>query len=209
MLERLRSAMPGWLAMVDRVTPAELLDQVLRETAYAVELAGPRRQQARENLKKLRGSSGAFRIAATPRSRGSQITSDQLALGDESNAVVDAIEAVNLADGARLERSRVSHRLRREPQSGNRRPARADPGDRRRQRHAVGCDRDFESDADEETAARDRDETRRLLYVAVTRRGTGYTVRRGQERGVQARPWEPWCRAAGLDAGPDRESAAS
>ena len=54
MLARVRDALPRWLAQVDRVTPAELLDAVLRETAYAFEMRGPRRQQARENLKKMR-----------------------------------------------------------------------------------------------------------------------------------------------------------
>jgi hypothetical protein len=39
---------------VDRLTPSELLDAILRETAYAYELRGSRRRQARENLKKLR-----------------------------------------------------------------------------------------------------------------------------------------------------------
>jgi superfamily I DNA/RNA helicase len=53
-LERVRAAIPGWLATVDRVTPSELLDGILRETAYAYEIRGPRRAQARENLKKLR-----------------------------------------------------------------------------------------------------------------------------------------------------------
>jgi len=36
-------------------TAAELLDTVMREAAYACEIRGPRRRQARENLKKLRG----------------------------------------------------------------------------------------------------------------------------------------------------------
>ena len=44
-----------WLPLVDRMTPAELLDAVLDETAYAMEIRGARRLQARENLKKLRG----------------------------------------------------------------------------------------------------------------------------------------------------------
>ncbi|HXD74473.1 MAG TPA: UvrD-helicase domain-containing protein, partial [Vicinamibacterales bacterium] len=53
-LAHVRRALPRWLAMVDRVTASELLDRVLRETAYAIEMRGPRYQQARENLKKLR-----------------------------------------------------------------------------------------------------------------------------------------------------------
>src|SRR5262249_26570938 len=53
-LERLRTAVAVWLKRVDRDTPSGLLDSILRETAYAFELRGPRRLQARENLKKLR-----------------------------------------------------------------------------------------------------------------------------------------------------------
>ena len=65
----------GW-RWVDRLTPAELLDAVLRETAYAYELRGPRRLQARENLKKLRGMIRRDRrTAATRRWRASPITS--------------------------------------------------------------------------------------------------------------------------------------
>jgi ATP-dependent helicase/nuclease subunit A len=95
-LDRARRALPRWLAAVDRVTPSELLDDVLRETAYAYETRGPRRAQARENLKKLRalirraenhGYATLGRIAEFL---------DDLALGDESNAVVDALDAVNL-----------------------------------------------------------------------------------------------------------------
>src|SRR5262249_37690407 len=54
-LERVRGAVVRWLAEVDRVGPAELLDDILRETAYHYELRGARRRQARENLKKFRG----------------------------------------------------------------------------------------------------------------------------------------------------------
>src|SRR5439155_12611705 len=68
-LDRLRACVPRWLSWVDRMSPSELVDAVLRETAYAHELGGsrpstssgrgerfePRRLQARENLKKLSG----------------------------------------------------------------------------------------------------------------------------------------------------------
>src|SRR5262249_18720272 len=53
--DRIRAALPGWLGAVDRRTPSELLDAILRETAYHYEMRGARRPQARENLKKLRG----------------------------------------------------------------------------------------------------------------------------------------------------------
>ena len=70
-LSALRAAVPRWLSLVDRMPPADLLDRVLAETAYAYETARAARLQARENLKKLRGWSGAFRTAATRRSAAS------------------------------------------------------------------------------------------------------------------------------------------
>ena len=78
------------------MTPAELLDDVLRETAYCYELRGSRRLQARENLKKLRG------IIRRIQNRGYATLAriaehlDRLAVGDESNAAIDAVDAVSL-----------------------------------------------------------------------------------------------------------------
>jgi hypothetical protein len=54
-LELARRHVPGWLARVDRVPPADLLEALLPETAYAYELRGARAQQAWENVKKMRG----------------------------------------------------------------------------------------------------------------------------------------------------------
>ena len=48
-----------WLSLVDRMTPAELLDRVLDETAMSSRSRGRGRLQARENLKKLRGDDPA------------------------------------------------------------------------------------------------------------------------------------------------------
>jgi hypothetical protein len=85
-----------WLSSVDRLTPSALLDAVLDETAYAYELRGPRRRQARENLKKLRG------MVRRAQNRGYATLSriadhlERLAVGDESNAAIDAIDAVSL-----------------------------------------------------------------------------------------------------------------
>ena len=95
-MTRIRPAVAKWLGMVDRVMPADLLDQVLRETAYSSELSGPRRLQARENLKKLRG------IVRRIQNRGYATLGriaehlDRLAVGDESNAAIDAVDAVSL-----------------------------------------------------------------------------------------------------------------
>ncbi|MGH6692326.1 MAG: UvrD-helicase domain-containing protein, partial [Gammaproteobacteria bacterium] len=95
-LTEARASIARWRRLVDRVGPAELIDVSLTESAYAFELRGPRLQQARENLKKLRallrrlqnrGYATIARVAAHL---------DRLTVGDEANAVVDALDAVNL-----------------------------------------------------------------------------------------------------------------
>ena len=94
-LLRLRASVPSWLEAVDRVPPADLLDRVTAECAYACELRGPRLVQARENLKKMRGLVRRLQnrgFATLPRIADHV---DRLS-GDVSNAVVDAFDAVNL-----------------------------------------------------------------------------------------------------------------
>src|SRR5687768_1341314 len=53
-LDLARRSLERWCSLVDRMPPAELLDLILDESAYAIELRGPRRSYARENLKKIR-----------------------------------------------------------------------------------------------------------------------------------------------------------
>jgi ATP-dependent helicase/nuclease subunit A len=165
----LRASVEGWLALVDRITPAELLDHVMAATAYLIEIRGIRRLQARENLKKLRGL--VRRIQNRGYATLSRITDhlDRLALGDESNAVIDAIDAVSLmtvhaakgleypvvflvnvgrGTGGARQAVRVGRTLGGTP--------------------AVSV-ADFQSEVDEDALARDREETKRLLYVATTR----------------------------------------
>src|SRR4029078_3787639 len=90
-------------------------------------------------------------------------------------------------DGTRCEGSRVPDRLRREPRARHRRRATARPHRRGPGRCARGVARqpsrigagadgepavsiaDYQSEADEDAQARDREETKRLLYVALTR----------------------------------------
>ena len=159
-----------WRGLVDRLPPAELLDLVLAESAYFVEMRGPRLPQARENLKKIRalirriqnrGYATLGRIAAHL---------DRLAVGDESNAVIDALDAVNLmtVHASKGLEFPVVFLVNLARGTGNfRDPIRvvASPGGNDVS-VAVG---DFRSDADEDDAAKEREETKRLLYVALTR----------------------------------------
>jgi ATP-dependent helicase/nuclease subunit A len=168
-LDRVRRALPRWLAMVDRLPPSEVLEEVLRETAYAFELRGSRRPQARENIKKLRalirkvenrGYATLVRIADFL---------DDLAVGDESNAVVDAIDAVSLmtvhaAKGLEFPIVFVVNIQR--GAGGPRAPVRVLTDGYGTPSVSIG---DFDSEADEDATAREREETKRLLYVAVTR----------------------------------------
>ena len=95
-LELARRHVPGWIARVDRIPPADLIEELLPEMAYAYELRGARRQQAWENVKKMRG------LIRRVQNRGYATLAriadhlDSLTAGDESNAVLEAVEAVNL-----------------------------------------------------------------------------------------------------------------
>ncbi len=169
-LHRLREACARWRGLVDRIPPAELLDLVLAESAYFVEMRGARVAQARENLKKMRalirriqnhGYATLGRIAAHL---------DRLAVGDESNAVIDALDAVNLmtvhaAKGLEFPVVFVVNLAR--GTGGFRDPIRVVAGAGEADLSvAVG---DFRSTADEDAATKEAEESKRLLYVALTR----------------------------------------
>jgi ATP-dependent helicase/nuclease subunit A len=165
-----RQGVASWLPLVDWVPPAELADRIVRDAAYVFELHGPRTGQALENLKKMRA------VIRRIQNRGYATVGriaehiDRLSAGDESNAVIDAVGSVHLMTvhaakglefpvvfvvnmGKATGGGRAPIRLSTEPSSDA--PS-----------VAVG---DYESDADEDAAAREREETKRLLYVAVTR----------------------------------------
>ena len=91
----LRQGLATWLLLVDRLTPAEVLDRVLSDTAYAWELQGVHVVQARENLKKMRALVRKLqnRGYATMARIADQI--DHLS-GDVATAVVEAFDAVHL-----------------------------------------------------------------------------------------------------------------
>ena len=165
-----RVASGRWRALVDRMPPAELLDLALDQSAYLIETRGPRARQARENLKKIRA------IIRRLQNRGyltlDRIVShlDRLALGDDANAVIDASDAVSLmtvhaAKGLEFPVVFIVNLAR---GTGTRRPPiRVATGEAEDEPSvAVG---DFLSSGDEDQAAREREETKRLLYVALTR----------------------------------------
>lgn len=159
-----------WVRLVDRVPPAELVDDILQEAGYAFELRGPRRQQAQENVKKLlglvrrlqnRGYATMGRVAA-------QL--DRLSLGDESNAAVDAVNAVNVmtvhaSKGLEFPVVVVAN-LGRGAGSVNAPLAVLDGWDERGPLVSVDG---FDEATREEEERREREESKRLLYVALTR----------------------------------------
>ncbi|HTM32429.1 MAG TPA: UvrD-helicase domain-containing protein [Vicinamibacterales bacterium] len=168
-----RRSLAEWQGWVDRLPPAELLDRVLADSAYAMELAGRGLPQARENMKKLRG------LVRRLQNRGyatlerivehfSQLVSG----GDESNAIIDAVDAVNLmtvhaAKGLEFPVVFVVNLGR--GSGGGRDPIRVVTGDEQGTAGPMVGIGDHESEADADAEARDAEESKRLLYVALTR----------------------------------------
>jgi ATP-dependent helicase/nuclease subunit A len=163
-LEQARRSVPEWLERVDRTPPADLIEELIRETAYAYELRGPRRAQAWENTKKFRAL--IRRIQNRGYATLARIADhvDSLSAGDESNAVLEALDSVNLMTvhaSKGLEFPIVFVVNFSKGASGIPRPVRVSDED-----VAVGS---FVSETDELERAREREETKRLLYVALTR----------------------------------------
>lgn len=182
-LRLLQQSARHWLAQADRIAPADLLEEILEETAYGFELRGARFLQARENLKKIRGlvrrlqNHGYATVARVAEHL------DRLAAGDESNAAIDALDAVNLMTvhaSKGLEFPIVFIVNLAKGTGGRRMPIRVafegvdadedgavgDSAVARLPSVAIG---DFESDADVQANAKEAEETKRLLYVACTR----------------------------------------
>ncbi|MEO6238891.1 MAG: UvrD-helicase domain-containing protein [Vicinamibacterales bacterium] len=163
-LEQARRHVPGWLDRVDRVPPADLIEQLIPDTAYAYELRGSRRLQAWENVKKMRGL--IRRIQNRGYATLARIADhlDSLTAGDESNAVIEALDAVNLMTvhaSKGLEFPVVFVVNLAKGASGFPRPVRVSG-----EEVSVGP---FVSESDDEERFREREETKRLMYVALTR----------------------------------------
>jgi ATP-dependent helicase/nuclease subunit A len=183
-LARVRSSLEEWLDLADRIPPAELLDRVLADSAYAHEIRGSRALAARVNVKKMRSlvrrlqNSGYLTLARLADHL------DRLSAGDESNAVVDAVDAVNLmtvhaAKGLEFPVVFVVNLSR--GSGGPRAPIRVAAHAAPEDAVAVG---DFEAEFDADQSAREREETKRLMYVALTRARDRVYLASATERGV-------------------------
>ncbi len=184
-LAHLRRHLPGWLGLVDRVPPADLFERLLPGLAYAYELRGPRRQQAWENLKKMRGLIRRIqnRGYATLARIADHI--DALTAGDESNAVLEAIDAVNLmtvhaSKGLEFPVVFIVNMAR--GASGLSRPVKV-IADGESDAPSVSV-APFMSELDERERDREQHETRRLLYVGMTRARDRLYLSSGLKDGV-------------------------
>ena len=96
LLSCVRAGARRWMALTDRVPAGALVDRVMRESMYAVEMTGLRAHQARENVKKVRA------LVRRIENRGYTTIGrlaeyfETLRAGDESNAVVEARGCVSL-----------------------------------------------------------------------------------------------------------------
>ncbi|MGQ0737052.1 MAG: UvrD-helicase domain-containing protein [Acidobacteriota bacterium] len=174
-----RASASAWVDLVDRLPPAELLDRALDECAYVVELSEGSARQARENLKKIRG------LVRRIQNRGYaslerivEYLSTLVTGGDESNAIVDARDAVNLmtVHAAKGLEFPVVFVVNLQKGSGGAPdpirvfPAALDdaPGEAAQDEPDVAIG-DHEGTRDRELEAREAEESKRLLYVALTR----------------------------------------
>jgi ATP-dependent helicase/nuclease subunit A len=172
-LAQARAWIAAWLPLVDRLPPADVLDHVLADAGYADVLAGVRREQARENVKKLRALARRVgnRGYATMARLAAHI--DRLATGDEAHAVREAVRAVNLmtvhaSKGLEFPIVFVVNLGR--GVARRRSPVRVHvSGDDDDRGDASVSIENFMSEQDTLEPDLEREESKRLLYVALTR----------------------------------------
>ncbi len=172
-----RESIGEWIADADQVPPAEMIDRVLSDSAYAAEIGGAGFAQARENLKKIRGLIRRIQNRGyTTLARLTDYFDGLAAGGDESNAIIDAAGAVNLmtvhaAKG--LEFPVVFLVNIGKGSGGTRGDIRISPapftGDDDDDGEPSVTISDHESVGDRDDEEREHEESKRLLYVALTR----------------------------------------
>jgi ATP-dependent helicase/nuclease subunit A len=171
-----RNSVAAWIDLADQLPPAELIDRVLADAAYAVEIAGAGFAQARENLKKVRGLIRRIQNRGyATLGRLSDYFASLVAGGDESNAIIDAADAVNLmtVHAAKGLEFPVVFIVNLGKGSGNTRddvrvtpaPFSGEEDDDGEPMVAVS-DHELTADRDDD---KEVEETKRLLYVALTR----------------------------------------
>ena len=176
-LDLARASVPAWIDLADQVPPAELIDRVLSDCAYAMEISGPGFRQARENLKKVRGLIRRIQNRGyATLGRLDDYFAGLAAGGDESNAIIDAAGAVNLmtvhaAKG--LEFPVVFIVNIGKGSGGTRDDVRVAPAPFQDDSDEDGAEPQVAVSGHESAADRDEEkdveETKRLLYVAMTR----------------------------------------
>ena len=169
-LRLLRHDLHEWLALVDRLPPAEVLDRVLLDAAYARELSGAHVVQARENLKKMRALIRKLqnRGYATMARVADQV--DHLS-GDIGTAIVEAFDAVHLmtVHAAKGLEFPVVFLVDLGRGTGTHTPAIRVVGGQSDDSHPSVTVWPYRSAVDEEERWSELEETKRLLYVASTR----------------------------------------
>ena len=210
-LERTRQSLARWLSLVDRLPPAEIArDWCSTRPRTCSKRAGLALRQARENLKKIRA------MIRRVQNRGYATMSrlaehlERLTAGDESNAVIDAGDSVSLMTihAAKGLEFPVVFVVNLSKGTGGRRSAirvvsNAENG---QAWLSVG---DFQSEADEDAKAKEREETKRLLVRRADPCARPAVPRiRGERRKVESLRRQPGrCAACGRCAPGSRRRA--